>query len=167
VLRVRGVRSMPPPDAVDANFLQYNSMMVREIGTPSSGVITSATSLALFYQELLGNRHGPWSRRVLADATQTVRNHFEVQGLKVSANRTIGLLVAGEEGTHFRHLFGDGPSARAFGHTGAAGQVSFADPETDISFAFLTHALDADPLRQREAQRRMCDLVSALADAWQ
>lgn len=162
LLRVKGVRALPPPDVVDANFMQYNDPKIRAIGTPSSGVITSAASLALLYQEMMRNDRRLWADDVLADATKTVRNALPVEGLNVSANRSAGLLLAGEGPTHFRHLFGDGPSSRAFGHTGAAGQISWADPASELSFVFLTHALDADVMRQWESQRRLCDLAAAL-----
>lgn len=163
ILRVKGVRTLPSPDIVDANFLQYNDEEIRAIGTPSSGVITSAASLALLYQEMMRNDHRLWADDVLTDATETVRNSHPVDGLGVSANRSAGLLLAGEGQTHFRHLFGDGPSPGAFGHTGAAGQISWADPASGLSFVFLTHALDADVLRQWRVQRRLCDLAAALA----
>jgi CubicO group peptidase (beta-lactamase class C family) len=38
-------------------------------------------------------------------------------------------------------------SQRTFGHMGAGGQVSWADPTTGLSFAYLTNGLDRNPVR--------------------
>jgi CubicO group peptidase (beta-lactamase class C family) len=37
-------------------------------------------------------------------------------------------------------------SPRAFGHNGAGGQVAWADPDSGLSFVFLTSGLDRHPL---------------------
>jgi CubicO group peptidase (beta-lactamase class C family) len=37
---------------------------------------------------------------------------------------------------------------RAFGHNGAAGQIAWADPDTGVSFCFLTNGIDEHELRQ-------------------
>jgi CubicO group peptidase (beta-lactamase class C family) len=35
-----------------------------------------------------------------------------------------------------------------FGHNGAGGQIAWADPETSLSFAFLTNGFDRNAIRQ-------------------
>ena len=162
MLAVKGTRELPPASQLDTHFLQYNLPESRAAGTPSSGCVSSAPSIALFYQALLRNPGGLWNPEVLADATSKVRNSLPVPGLGIPADRSIGLMIAGEGPSHFRHLYGDGPSPRAFGHTGAAGQISWADPETGISFVFLTNALDADLMRQHRDQREICDVAAAI-----
>jgi CubicO group peptidase (beta-lactamase class C family) len=67
----------------------------------------------------------------------------------VSANRTLGLVLAGDDGmSSRRHNLGKTVSPRAFGHGGAGGQIAWADPETGISFCYLTNGLDANVLRE-------------------
>jgi CubicO group peptidase (beta-lactamase class C family) len=164
-LSVRGVRELPVPEVVDAHFLQYNTPEARAAGTPSSGCITTARDLALFYQALMRNDGSVWDDATLADAIGNVRNRLPVAGLGITASRALGVLVAEEAESHLRHLYGDTFSARAFGHTGAAGQVAWADPTTGVSFAFLTHALDADVMRQFVAQREVCAAAVRAAEA--
>ena len=116
---------------------------------PGGGGVTRAADLALFYQALLTNPGDLWDADVLADATGNVRNRFPDPWFGVAANRTLGLVVAGDDGNaHMRMNFGRTVSPRAFGHAGAGGQIAWADPETGISFCYLTNGLDAHVLRE-------------------
>src|SRR5439155_815268 len=63
------------------------------------------------------------------------------------ANRTRGMVVAGDDGKSAFRGFGRTVSGRTFGHMGAGGQVAWADPETGLSFCYLTNGVDADLLR--------------------
>ena len=63
------------------------------------------------------------------------------------ANRSLGLVIAGDSDRTFRG-FGHTNSSRTFGHMGAGGQVAWADPETGISFGYCTNGCDRNPLRQ-------------------
>ena len=86
---------------------------------------------------------------MLADATGNVRNRFPDPWVRATANRTLGLVVAGDDGNaHMRMNFGRTVSPRAFGHAGAGGQIAWADPATGLSFCYLTNGLDAHVLRQ-------------------
>jgi len=40
------------------------------------------------------------------------------------------------------------PGSVTFGHNGAGGQIAWADPESGISFAYVTNGLDAHVIRQ-------------------
>jgi len=122
----------------------------------------TAADLALFYQGLLHNPGGLWHPELLADGTGSVRCRLVDPLLGVPVNRTIGLVVAGDDGQHaLRYAsFGEGNSPRAFGHAGAHGQIGWADPETGISFAYATNGVSADPMREG---RRAYLLSSAAA----
>jgi CubicO group peptidase (beta-lactamase class C family) len=85
---------------------------------------------------------------VLADATGHVRNHLPDPLLGVPANRTLGLIVAGDDGKAALRGFGHTTSPRTFGHNGAAGQIAWADPERGVSFAYVTNGIDENLLRQ-------------------
>jgi CubicO group peptidase (beta-lactamase class C family) len=52
-------------------------------------------------------------------------------------------------------------SPRAFGHNGAGGQIAWADPETGLSFCYLTNGLDQHELRQ---WRRTTGIASRAAN---
>ena len=110
---------------------------------------TACAELALFYQGLLTNPGNLWDPDVLADATGNVRNVFPDPWFRSPANRTLGLVVAGDDGyAHMRMNFGRTVSARAFGHAGAGGQIAWADPASGLSFCYFTNGLDAHVLRQ-------------------
>ena len=70
--------------------------------------------------------------------------------LGAPVNRTIGLVVAGDDGKHTMRYacFGAGVSPRAFGHAGAHGQVAWADPGTGLAFAYLQNGVDRDVMRE-------------------
>jgi CubicO group peptidase (beta-lactamase class C family) len=99
---------------------------------------------------------------VLRDATANVRCRLPDPLLGVPANRTIGLVVAGDDGQHILRYasFGQSCSPGAFGHAGAHGQIGWADPASGVSFAYLNNAIAADPM---QAGRRSYLLSSAAA----
>ena len=82
---------------------------------------------------------------------------------KRPALRGLGVVVAGEEDRMWRG-FADACSPRAFGHMGAGGQISWADPETGLSFAFLTNGAQRDPRRQGAQGFRLSTLAAACAE---
>ena len=58
--------------------------------------------------------------------------------------------------------FGAGCSPRTFGHNGAGGQISWADPDTGLSMGFVTSGIDANFLREA---RRTISIASKVADS--
>ena len=125
-----------------------NRADVRAVGVPGAGGIASAATVALFYQGLLHDDAGIWDARLLADVTGRVRNTFRDPLLQVPANRTLGLIVAGDDGNTNRRGFGHTQSPRTFGHDGAGGQIAWADPESGLSFCYLTNGRDLHPIRE-------------------
>lgn len=133
------------------NYLfTYDHPDVVSAGVPGGGGVATAADIAMFYQALMHDRPGLWDPQVLEDATSNVRCTFPDPMLGVPVNRTIGLVVAGDDGQHVRRYaaFGRRCSPRSFGHAGAHGQVAWADPETGLSFAYLTNGIDADLMRE-------------------
>ena len=125
-----------------------------EVGVPGAGAVGTAEELALFYQALLHNPAELWDPSWLRVGTQEVRNTFpEVTIGGAAANRTVGLVVRGNDDSGRAHGFGLTTSAATFGHPGAGGQVSWADPVSGVSFCYLTNGFDRDLLRQ--ARRRV------------
>jgi CubicO group peptidase (beta-lactamase class C family) len=123
-------------------LLRFNEPVVMAAGVPGAGAVASAADVALFYQSLLHNTARVWAPEVLADVTGNVRNVFVDPLFQVPANRTLGLVVAGSEG--LTRGFGRSAGPRAFGAMGVGGQVAWADPDSGLSFAYLTNGLDAD-----------------------
>jgi CubicO group peptidase (beta-lactamase class C family) len=144
-----GVRVIPVGEVTEQVLLGLNDPVQRSAGLPGGGGVSNAAQLALFYQALLHNPGQLWDPALLRDVTGHVRNSFPDPMVGVSANRTLGLVVAGDDGqSSRRHNFGNTVSAGAFGHGGAGGQIAWADPESGISFAYLTNGLDANVLRE-------------------
>lgn len=72
----------------------------------------------------------------------------QTTGVKI--NRGLGVVIAGDEKRNLRG-FGHTNSPTTFGHQGAGGQLAWADPETGLSFVYLTNGHDRN--RIREARR--------------
>ena len=145
-------------------LLRFNDPSVRAAGNPAGGAFMTAADLARFYQGLVHNPDHVWDAAVLRDATTNVRCTFDDPILGVSANRTIGLVVAGDDGNHeLRYaIFGRGCSPHAFGHAGAHAQVGWADPVSGLSFAFLTNAVDENMMRSGARASRLASIAADL-----
>jgi CubicO group peptidase (beta-lactamase class C family) len=155
-----GIRELPLTDVTPDALMSFNQPAVRAVGVPGGGGVTTAADLALYYQALLADPIGIWKPEVLADATANVRNHMP-DWMGTPANRTLGLIVAGDDGKAGARGMGKTVSPRAFGHNGAGGQIAWADPETGLSFCYLTNGLDQHELRQ---WRRTTGIASRAAN---
>ena len=140
---------------------------VRAAGVPGGGAFMTAAELAHFYQGLLHNPGEIWDPSVIADAKTRVRCNFDDPMLGVPVQRTLGLVLAGDDGKHeLRYaIFGAACSPRSFGHAGANAQVAWADPATGFSFAYLSNAVDNDVMRAAIRSNRLATLASALEHA--
>ncbi|HMQ25718.1 MAG TPA: serine hydrolase domain-containing protein [Acidimicrobiales bacterium] len=118
------------------------------VGVPGAGGVSTAADVARFYQGLLANPGGLWDPAILADATGNIRNSFPDPMLGHAANRTLGLVMAGEDGKASMRGMGRTVSPGTFGHNGAGGQIAWADPATGLSFCYLTNGIDAHLIRQ-------------------
>jgi CubicO group peptidase (beta-lactamase class C family) len=141
-------------------LLRYNEPAVREVGVPGAGAVATAADVALYFQSLLSDRAGVWDPAVLADGTGNVRVRLPDPYIGVPANRTLGLVVAGDDGRSAFRGFGFEAGPRTFGSPGTGGQVAWADPDTGLSFCYLTNGLDADVVR---AARRSISLSTLAA----
>lgn len=136
----------------------------RRVGVPGGGGVLTPSDVALFYQALLHDPDDLWSTSILAEATARPRSDLVDLMSGMRANRTIGLIVAGDDGNAGFRGFGlRVESPRAFGHDGAGGQLAFADPDSGISFAFTTDGMDLQVIRQWKRSRKLADAaLSAL-----
>jgi CubicO group peptidase (beta-lactamase class C family) len=159
--RLLGVRELPQTEVTDDTLIGFNDADTRAVGVPGGGGVSDARSMALFYQALLHNPAGLWKDDALRDFTGNVRNHLPdiISGLPIE--RTLGLCTAGKDGKGSLRGFGKTTSGRAFGHAGAAGQLAWADPESGISFCYLTNGVEANFLT---VARRSVALSSLAGD---
>ncbi len=149
-----------PPDVALGALLTLNDPQARAIGVPGGGGLMRAADLARLYQGFLHDPAELWSPEILAEGTQHVRMRLpDLMG--VPASRTLGLVVAGDDGNAHLRGFGRTTSPCAFGHNGAGGQLAFADPVTGLSVAYATAGMDQNVIRQ---QRRDTAIASLAAD---
>lgn len=154
------------PPAMEASptlVLALGSRAARAVGIPGGGAVGTAADVALYYQALLRNPDELWAPHVLADVTGVIRNTYpDEPKWAMPANRSRGVVIRGDHAlAHWMMHFGPGTSPRTFGHDGAGGQIAWADPDTGLSFCFLTSGMDANAVR--EATR--CQDLAALAAA--
>ena len=150
-------------------ILHFNLASQRRSGCPGGGGFAGAAEMALFYQRLLDGGAGPGAGRALRPETidygtrvrsDPVRHRDPLSGIAV--NRGLLGVVAGDDGNAVLRGFGDGVSARAFGHGGAGGQVSWGDPASGLSVAFVTNGFASDAEIARRT-RRIGTLAAACA----
>jgi len=155
-----GVRELPLTEVTADALMTFNQSAVRAVGVPGGGGVSTAADLALYYQALLADPVGIWKPEVLADVTANVRNHLP-DYMGTPANRSLGLVIAGDDSRRSARGMGHTVSARAFGHNGAGGQIAWADPATGLSFCYLTNGLDQHQLRE---WRRTTGIASRAAN---
>ena len=134
------------------------------VGVPGGGAVMTAADLARFYQGVINNPGDLWDPKVHHTVTTDIRCTYPDPLMNVAANRTLGLVVAGDDGRHFFRYgsFGVENSPRSFGHAGAHMQVGWGDPETGISFAYFHNGLDADQLAEGARGVVLSGLAAAL-----
>ncbi|MFT7599809.1 MAG: CubicO group peptidase (beta-lactamase class C family) [Acidimicrobiales bacterium] len=142
-----GVRELPASEVNDELVQRFNDSATREVGVPGGGGYARARDLALFYQELLHNSHGIWDPDILANATGQVRNTLP-DPMGVPANRSLGLILAGDDGMANMRGLGRTVSPQAFGHPGAGGQLAWADPVSGLSLGYVTNGYDRHQIRE-------------------
>jgi CubicO group peptidase (beta-lactamase class C family) len=143
-----GIAELPVTEVTDDALMALTRPAMRAVGVPGGGGITSAAAMALFYQALLHDDRGLWDADVLADATGHVRNSLPDPLTGTPANRGLGVVIAGDDGRAPFRGFGHTQSPRTFGHNGAGGQIAWADPESGLSFCYLTNGNDVHVIRQ-------------------
>ena len=158
--------ALPAMPSVPANSEDVLDTLARpEImaaGWPGGGAVSDAASYALFYQHLLHDPKGLWDPQVLHDVRTNVRNTFPDM-IGRAAFRSLGLEVAGDDANAHKRLGYGATSSRAFGHAGAGGQIGWADPESGLSFVFLTNSVDANSVRMYRREATVTRLAAACA----
>jgi CubicO group peptidase (beta-lactamase class C family) len=142
---------LPKTEVTEDLMIGFNRDFVREAGVPGGGAVMTAAELALFYQALLDDGRAPdgtsiWTPETLRWARRPRTGDLVDPMFQKPIHRAFGICIAGDEARAYRG-FGGTNSPDAFGHGGAGGQIGWADPATGISFAFLTHGFDRNPVR--------------------
>jgi CubicO group peptidase (beta-lactamase class C family) len=131
-------------------------------GVPGGGGYGTAVDVVTFYQMLL-NLGALNGTRILGPRTvqYVTRNHT---GDRI--DERFGMPMHRGLGVHVRGLtptirgLGSTASPRTFGHGGVGTSYSWADPETGVSFTYLTNSQIAEPLHSKRL-----DEIATLAHA--
>jgi CubicO group peptidase (beta-lactamase class C family) len=143
-----GVSSLPVGEVTDDALMGFNDPTVQAVGVPGGGGVMTAADLALYYQAVLRNPGEMWRPDVIADVRTNVRNRLPDVLSGVPANRTLGLVQAGDDGRSHLRGMGRTVSPLAVGHNGAKGQIAWGDPVSGLSLGYCTNGLDAHVVRE-------------------
>lgn len=137
----------PGEDNRLASLADQNTPAHWQAGIPGGGGYATAVDLTTFYQMLLNLGALNGTRLVSPRTIQYVtRNHTEErvdEAMNMPMHRGLGVHVRGASPL-IRGL-GSTASASTFGHGGAGSSYSWADPETGVSFTYLTNARVGEP----------------------
>jgi CubicO group peptidase (beta-lactamase class C family) len=150
----------PSPDGTrQVKRTEENNAAFRKAGTPAGGGYATARGMAAFYQMLLGagtlNGVRLFSPRMIQ---YVLRNYTgdRVDGyMGMPMHRGLGPHLRGTTDT-IRGL-GSLASPRTFGHGGVGSSYCWGDPDSGVSFAYLTNGRLPDPWHSERL-----DLISNL-----
>jgi CubicO group peptidase (beta-lactamase class C family) len=131
-------------EVTNENLEAFNDPGIRASGHPGGGGIARAQDVAMWYQAVLHDA-SLLVPEVREDALTTIRQRG-VDGLGVETCRTHAFILAGDDGKATYRGHGVGASPLTFGHHGAKGQIAAADPQTGISYCYMTNGIEHDDL---------------------
>jgi CubicO group peptidase (beta-lactamase class C family) len=132
------------------------------LGIPGIGAVGTASSVALLYQAYLHNPGELWRPDVLAEARDQIRVEMP-DNFGRPMLRSLSFVHAGRADDRYgeRTFFGPLTSPRAFGHQGQGGQIAWADPQSGVSFAYLTNTIVFPPGGMFHARSRELSALAA------
>ena len=158
----RAVEMHEPKDGQQVRIPEANTDAFRRAGVPGGGGFGSARALAAFYQMLLQGGQLNGTRLVSRRMVEYVTRNFTDD--RVDEN--MGMPMHRGLGPHSRGLtakirgLGSIASPRTFGHGGVGSSYCWGDPDSGLSFAYLTNSRVPDPWHSRRL-----DIVSSCVHA--
>ncbi|MFC8144495.1 serine hydrolase domain-containing protein [Streptomyces paradoxus] len=143
------------PDPVELEDFA-NSRLVRAKGQASAGGIGSARGLAGMYAAAAFGLNGDGPLLKPDTAAEFARVHSEGNDLVSGSQKAFGLGF-NTIGCHF-----DSVGAGAFGHSGAAGSLAFADPRQGYAYAYTRRRYAYPGGAASENERLLWSVVRAL-----
>lgn len=145
--------SMYEPDANGKPLAlkDENSAPFRRAGVPSSGGYATARGMAALYQMManFGKLNGTriFSRRLVEFVTRNHTGDMLDHGMGLPMHRGLGVHTRGVS-DKIRGLGAIG-SPRTFGHGGVGTSYCWADPDSGVSFAYISNSRQPDPWHSR------------------
>lgn len=126
---------------------EENNPEFRRAGTPGGGGYASARAMVVFYQMLAAggilNGRRLLSPRMVQYVTRSVTGERVDGYMGMPMHRALGPHVRGT--TESMRGLGTIASPRTFGHGGVGSSYCWADPDSGVSFAYLTNSRVPDP----------------------
>ena len=155
----------PRADGAQQPLTDENTAPYRRAGIPSSGGFATARGMAALYQMMLqgGSLNGTrlFSRRLIEFVTRNHTGDMVDGGMGMPMHRGLGVHVRGTTET-IRGL-GTLASPRTFGHGGVGSSYCWGDPDSGVSFAYLTNSRIPDPWHSDRLDR-VANLVHSAID---
>ena len=128
-----------------------NSAQFRRAGVPSSGGYATARGMAALYPMManFGKLNGKriFSRRLVEFVTRNHTGDMLDHGMGLPMHRGLGVHTRGVS-EKIRGLGAIG-SPRTFGHGGVGTSYCWADPDSGVSFAYISNSRQPDPWHSR------------------
>lgn len=141
----------PVEDGSQQALKEENTAPFRRAGVPSSGGYATARGMAALYQMManFGKLNGTriFSPRLVEFVTRNHTGDMVDGGMGMPMHRGLGVHVRGMS-EKIRGL-GALASPRTFGHGGVGTSYCWADPDSGVSFAYITNSRQPDPWHSR------------------
>ncbi|MEQ1775113.1 MAG: serine hydrolase domain-containing protein [Burkholderiales bacterium] len=141
----------PVVDGKQQALKDENTAPFRRAGVPSSGGYATARGMVALYQMManFGKLNGArlFSRRLIEFVTRNHTGDMHDGGMDMPMHRGLGVHVRGMT-EKIRGLGAIG-SPRTFGHGGVGSSYCWADPDSGVSFAYITNSRQPDPWHSR------------------
>ena len=135
-------------------------------GVPGGGGYATAADLTTFYQMLLNLGALNGTRLLSPRTVQYVTRNYTGERIDerfgMPMHRGLGVHVRGT--TSMIRGLGSTASPSTFGHGGAGTSYSWADPETGVSFTYLSNSQMAEPYHSRRLDEVMTLAHAAVVD---
>jgi CubicO group peptidase (beta-lactamase class C family) len=153
-------------DGRQAGIVDNNTAEHMAAGRPGGGAYATAAGMAAFYQMLAAggalNGVRVLSPRIVEHVTRNQTEERVDEAMSMPMHRGLGPHVRGTSPS-IRGL-GTIASPRTFGHGGAGSSYSWADPDSGLSFTYLTNARAPEPWHSRRLDRISNVAHSALVE---
>lgn len=141
----------PGAEGVQQVLKEENTAPFRRAGVPSSGGYATARGMAALYQMLanFGKLNGTriFSRRLIEFVTRNHTGDMHDGGMHMPMHRGLGVHTRGMS-EKIRGL-GAIASPRTFGHGGVGTSYCWTDPDSGVSFAYISNSRQPDPWHSR------------------
>ena len=149
----------PATDGTQQALKDENSAPFRRAGVPSGGGYATARGMAALYQMManFGKLNGTriFSQRLVEFVTRNHTGDMVDGGMEMPMHRGLGVHVRGI--TEKIRGLGALASPRTFGHGGVGTSYCWADPDSGVSFSYISNSRQPDPWHSRRL-----DVVSNL-----